>query len=144
MGRLTGGRGKERKEQAWGWEEEVRRVQQTVITLTNSTTPPWYSVCWEFEEKLRLRDHRREGKIMFSHNSRWSGELCRYKINTVCLGQKLNCCFNLAAFTFSETELTTTLVKKKKKIKTWIYLKYHLVIHNRDNGFVNTAEYLHF
>lgn len=40
MGRLTGprdreGRGKESKEQAWGWEKEVRRAQQTVITLTN-------------------------------------------------------------------------------------------------------------
>lgn len=40
MGRLTElrdqcGEGKERKEQAWGWGEEVRRAQQTVITLTN-------------------------------------------------------------------------------------------------------------
>lgn len=40
MGRLTGlrddeGRRKRRKEQAWGREEEVRRAQQTVITLTN-------------------------------------------------------------------------------------------------------------
>lgn len=40
MGRLTElrdqcGEGKERKEQAWGWGEEVRRARQTVITLTN-------------------------------------------------------------------------------------------------------------